>query len=358
MQVSAMLAGSDSTAVAIRTDLAQIESTLSEFQKISDGLEDLATRFPVDLVYDVSTTKGMNEAIAHRAAWRDPRVNVEKFRKIGKAPVLALGKNIDARAAWLTEQLLIGETPVDKQIKAEERRKEDEKQAKISAEFGRVQAIEEALGELHVEAMSVASKPSGMIEAAIASMRALVLDPAIFQEKMPEAEQARRMAVERMEQSLKARLFTEAEIAKLAAERAELEELRKAAAAQRIKDEQAAREKQAVEREAARAEQERLNAEFATARAEADKQAQEARRKAQEEHEAAMKAQREALAEQTRLATEKAEREAAKKRKAEAAEKKLRDAAPKMLAALHSVRGHITDPNLLKTVDEAIAAAT
>jgi branched-chain amino acid transport system permease protein len=41
---------------------------------------------------------------------------------------LHVGKSIDARAAWLTEKLLEGEQPVDLLIKAEEARREAEKQ--------------------------------------------------------------------------------------------------------------------------------------------------------------------------------------------------------------------------------------
>ena len=110
------------------------------------------TKHPIDLVFDVSTTKGMAEAIAHRAAWRDPRITVEKFRKAAKAPVLTLGKDIDARAAWLTDQLLLGETPVHEQIKAEEARKAQEKADREAAEFGRVLAIQEAIAEFGMQA--------------------------------------------------------------------------------------------------------------------------------------------------------------------------------------------------------------
>lgn len=356
----------DNSALAIRKNIAQVETALSEFDKISAGLADLAARYPADLVYDVTTGKGMADAIAHRAAWRDPRINVEKFRKTAKAPVLALGKDIDARAAWLTEQLLLGEAPIDEQIKAEERRKEDAKQAKIAAEFGRVQAIQDAISEIAMDAMVTAGKSSAYIAERIAALRVETLNPATFQEMMPQAVAAQNAAIVKLELAYKAKLHDEAEAEKRAAERAELEELRKAAAAQKAKDAAAAAEAARIEREriaaeqhAAREAQARLDAEAAEARREADKLAAAQRAQAQAEHEARMKAEREAAAEAKRVADEKAAKALAKQRKAEAAEKKMRDAAPTMLAALREVRpfvGH--NDHALIVIDKAIQAAT
>lgn len=336
MNVSDMLVEPvDKTALAIRKNLAQVKTALTEFDKISAGLADLAARYPVDLVYDVTTGKGMADAIAHRAAWRDPRINVEKYRKTAKAPVLALGNDIDARASWLTEQLLIGETPVHEQIKAEENRKAAVAQAKIDAEVGRVIAIQEAIEDIHMDSMT-AGKPSSVITGILEAMRVRFLDPKVFQEMMAQAKAAQTSAIGRLEQALKAQLFSEAETAKLVAERAELETLRKAAAEQKAKDAAAAAE--AVQAEQSRVAAERKAADEAAvaARAEADRIAAEARAKAQAEHEAAMQAQRQH----------------------EAADQKLRDAAPKMLAALRGCREYLPEGHALAMVDAAIEAAS
>lgn len=258
----------DKTALAVRNDIAQVESAMSEFDKISAGLDALAERYPTDLVYDVTTGKGMVDAVAHRAAWREPRLTVERLRKQAKAPVLALGKSIDARAAWLTEQLLIGETPIDQQIKAEEARKEAIKQAKIAAEFGRVQAIQDAIAEIHMDAMVAAGKSAAVIAEALESMRSRILDPLVFQELLSQAEAARVAAVAKMDLAHKAALHTEAQAAQLAEERAELARLRAEAAERRVKEEaeqRAARERIAAEQAAEslrlKAESDRLAAE-------------------------------------------------------------------------------------------------
>lgn len=209
----------DRTAVSIRRSIASVESSLTEFDKIVAGLEVLRRNHPVDLVFDVSTTKGMAEAIAHRAAWRDPRIAVEKFRKTAKQPVLTLGKDIDARAAWITEQLLEGETPMHEQIKAEEARKAQERADREAAEFGRVMAMQESVGEIAMLAM-VNGLSSLAIAARIESLRTIDLDPAIYQEMMPQAQAARIAALTKLEQGLKAAQWDEAE-AKRKADEAE-----------------------------------------------------------------------------------------------------------------------------------------
>lgn len=232
------------TDIAIRENITQVENALTEFEKLSAGLAELAERFPPDLVYDVTTGKGMVEAVAHRAAWREPRLAVERLRKQAKAPVLTLGKDIDARAAWLTEQLLIGERPIDQLIKAEEARKEAIKQARIDAEAGRIIAIQEAIAEINMAAMGAAGKPSTDIAEELERVRTMPLDEAVYQEMMPQAVAAQAATVAKLDIALKAALHTEAEAARLAAERVELEELRKAAAEQKARDEAAARAEQ------------------------------------------------------------------------------------------------------------------
>lgn len=323
----------DVNAVAIRSDIAKVQEALTEFDKVSSGLADIAARYPVDLVYDVSSGKGMVEAIAHRAAWREPRLAVERLRKQAKAPVITLGKNIDARAAWLTEQLLIGEGPIEAQIKAEESRKEEAKRAREMAEFGRLDDIHEAIGEISMGAMVASTKTSKEIEAALVALRERVLEQPVFQEMMPQAEAARNAALVKLDIALKAKLHDESVAAALAAERAELAALREADAKRKAKEAAEAEAAAAQAAIAAQAERVRLDQEAAAARA-----------KAQAEHEAKMEAERAEAArqraEEVRLATEqraaaaaKLAKEQAAKRKADAADKKLRDAAPKLLEA-------------------------
>lgn len=237
----------DRTAVSIRRSISSIESALTEFDRIKVGLETLRKEHPVDLVFDVSTGKGMQEAIAHRAAWRDPRIAVEKYRKAAKAPVLTLGKDIDARATWITGQLLLGEEPVHQQIKAEEARKEQERLDRENAEFGRVLAMQEAVAAISMDAQIVSSKPSEHIAFALATLRSSVLDREVYQEMMPAAEAARNAAISKLETALKAKQWDE-----------EKEAERQAAERKRITDQAAADAERARASEANRIESERL----------------------------------------------------------------------------------------------------
>jgi hypothetical protein len=100
-------------------DMSRVTSALADFERISVCLAELRTKYPPDLVYDVTSKAGMVEAKAHRDAWQEPLRNTEKLRVAAKAPLLDAGRDIDARAKWLTAQLEAGLAPVAAQIKAE-----------------------------------------------------------------------------------------------------------------------------------------------------------------------------------------------------------------------------------------------
>ena len=84
-------------------------------------------------VFDVTTTKGMEEAKKARAEVKGYRVALEKVRKEIKAPALERSRLIDEEAKRITAELQAIEEPIDQAIKAEEQRKEDEKAAKARA---------------------------------------------------------------------------------------------------------------------------------------------------------------------------------------------------------------------------------
>jgi hypothetical protein len=247
------------TELAIRDNIGRVEGALSEFDRVAAGLAELNKRFPADVVYDVTTTKGMNDALAHRAAWRDPRIAVEKFRKAAKAPVIQLGKDIDSRAAWLTAELLKGEEPIHALIKAEEQRKHDEKLAREMAETKRVMDIQEALAEIHMEVLAVSQKTAADMQALLDEMRVRTLDPAIFQEMMEQAKTALAAAISKLETGVKAKLYDEEQARQRAAAEAEEKRLRaeaaaetaRVAAAQRVEADRLAAERKKFEEERA-----------------------------------------------------------------------------------------------------------
>lgn len=342
----------DKSALAIRENIQHVETALSEFDKISAGLAELRQRHPVDVVIDVTTTKGMKEAVAARAAWRDPRIAVEKARKAAKAPVLALGKDIDARAAYITTALLEGESNYDDQIKAEEKRKEDEKAAKAEAERVRVEAIQSRIAnDIRLAATKSVGASAETIAVVIEDVSAILIDES-FEEFQGQAQIAKDETLDKLRAMHTAAVAAEAEAARIKAEQeaeaariaAEREELARHRAEQAKRDAEAAEARAAAEREQAA----RLAAERAEQEAELKRQreAQEAELRAQREAQAAVEAaQREERAkEERRIAAERADlearqREAEEARRAElaaksAAEAKVREAAPQMLDAL------------------------
>ena len=341
----------DTSALAIRENIQRVETALSEFDKISAGLAELRQRHPVDLAIDVTTTKGMREAVAARAAWRDPRIAVEKARKAAKAPVLALGKDIDARAAYITTALLEGESNYDDQIKAEETRKEAEKAAEAEAERVRVAAHHERIAEIRGAIGAASNCSAELILDHIGDIERLHVDDG-FEEFQGQAQLAKDETLDKLRamhgaavaaeaEAARIKAEQEAEAARIAAEREELDRLR---AEQAKRDAEAAEARAAAEREQA----ERLAAERAEQEAELKRQreAQEAELRAQREAQAAVEAaQREERAkEERRIAAERADldrrqREAEEAQRKEialrsAAEAKVREAAPQMLDAL------------------------
>ncbi len=373
---------------AIAENLDKVQTELAAIDKISAGLAALEKAHPKNLACDVTTTKGMREAIAGRAAWREPRIATEKARKAAKAPVLELGRAIDKRAEQITALLIEGESNYDEQIKAEETRREAEKAAKAEAERARIQAIQDRIAELRGLPV-VALVPPSVLAFDIEALEAAVID-ATFEEFQGQAQLAkdetldklRAMhadAVAREAEQARVKAEQEAAAAALAAERAELDRLRAeqaerervAAAEQAERARIAAAELDAAEKAQAdklaaeRAEQEKVLAAEREAH-EADLRAQrEAQAKADAQAAAARKAEDDRIAAQLAELAAQREQQAAAARAAEeakhAADTRVRNAAHQMLNALRAVGASGgwdgLEDHVQNTVSDAISAA-
>ena len=390
------------------TALAVISGTIAEFDRVDAGIAALAQKYG-GVAFAVDGTKGMQEAKDARLAVRGPRYAVETARKAAKTPLLELGREIDARAKGITGRLLEIEGPIDDQIKAEEDRREKEREAKRKAEAERIQRHESAIGEIAAVVMAAIGKNAAEIEAARTELAGKVLEG--FEEYQPQADRRRAEAVEKLGVMLADAQRKEEEQRKLAAEREALareraeQERAAAASAERAAAERAAaeaelaaarraaEEKLAAERAAAeeklaaeRAEADRLaqieRDKLAAERAEFDRQQQAARAaadaerlereaQARREAEAAAQVERERLAaaqaaeaEAARLAKIDADRAAAERAAADAALEKVRRAAPLLLDALRKwAKAEEADDdrelvNARSARDAAIAAAT
>lgn len=232
--------------------------------------------------FDVSTSKGMTAAKEARAEVKGYRVALERLRVELKAPALERTRLIDAEAKRITAELLAIEEPIDAAIKAEEKRKEEEKAAKARQEAARVAAIAARISGIRNRVGTVANQPAATIRATLEQVHNLDLVPRDFEEFLPDALQALDETRAALATLLLERVAYEEEQARLQAEReAEQERLRA--------------EREELERlRAERAEMERQRADLAE-RQRAMEEAQQAReaerqRKEQEEMEKAAKA--------------------------------------------------------------------
>ena len=324
-------------------DIPTVVTEIAEYSQTAAALSDLRHRF-LGVAFNVSTTKGMDEAKKARQEVKGYRTALENKRKEIKAPALERCRLSDDEAKTITAALLEIEEPIDQQIKAEEARKEAEKAAKAEAERQRVAAIRTQIDTIKNHAAFAVGKSADAILKILSGVEGFEIGED-FQEFKPEAEQAKAETLDKIKALHEAQVQHESEQARIAAERAELTRLRAEAEA-REREAAAARAEQERKDREARAEQERKDREAReavereqAAKLAAERAAHEAElRKQREAQEAELKAQREAQAkadaearaareaEEKRLAAERAEiarqqAEAKAKADAEAAKK-------------------------------------
>lgn len=201
-----------------RAAIATINTQLAEFDLVEAGLADLERKYK-GVAYDCTTKKGMDDACAARLEIRKPRFAVENARKAAKAPVLKLGRDIDARAATITARLQAIEDPIDDQVKAQER-KEAERKADI----------ERRIAEIEATAKQCIGKTSAELQEVLDALESLPL--ADFQEFRERAAKAQFDAQQAVRTLLQQATQAE-ELAKLRAQQ-EREENRKKILQQRV----------------------------------------------------------------------------------------------------------------------------
>ena len=383
-------------------ELPSIVTEIAEYSQTAAALSDLRHRYS-GVAFNVTTTKGMDEAKKARQEVKGYRTALEAKRKEIKAPALERCRLIDEEAKTITAALLELEEPIDQQIKAEETRKEAEKAAKAEAERKRVALHMDSIQQIRDHLNNMVGASPEAFALSIKEVEQYECGP-YWEEFQGQAQQAKdetlgklremhAAAVAHEAEQARIKAEQEAEAARIAAERAELARLR---AEQEARDREAAaaleveRAKQEAElkaqREAAAKEAKRIADEREAAEREqaaklaAERAAQEAElRKQREAQEAELRAQREAQdkayaeaaaarrAEESRLAAERAElrrqqeESAAAQRAAEeakhAADMRIRGLAHEMLDALKDAHPRIADDNLRMRIGNLIAKA-
>ena len=296
-----------------------METQITEYSPTSAAMAELRQKY-AKAVFDTSTPAGMAKAVAARRELREVRVNLEKLRKELKQPALERSRLIDAEAKMLTVQIEELEKPIDDQIKAEERRKAEEKAERERVERERIAELQLKVGEIRAIAVRCSGKPSAFIHDYMAKLEGF--NPGEeFGEMQPEAHAAKADTLAKLADMRAAALAQEAEAERLRIEREELEAQRKAQEEQAAKDraelaklraeaqarQRAAEEKARIEREAIEAERRKQEEEAAALRAAEDAKRAEEERKAaaiRDAEEAELARQRAEIEEQRRAVEE------------------------------------------------------
>lgn len=210
------------------TELELVQQAITGIDKVSQGLAELSKKYG-GIVYDVTTATGMTDARAARAEIRAPRYEVERIRKQAKAPILALGRKLDAEAGRIEAEILKIEGPIDAQIKAEEERIEAERQAKVAAEARRLERIQSAIDHIRGQPARAVGKSAVEIFTLLTKLEDAPVTETEFQESTQAAHDAKAAAVAALKQSLQQQRDHEAERERVARES---EELRKRQAEQ------------------------------------------------------------------------------------------------------------------------------
>ena len=298
-------------------------TAITEYSATETALAVLKLRLK-DAKYEVTTTAGMATAKQDRRELVTLRTSLEAKRKEIKAPALVRCKLIDEEAKRITAELLALEIPIDEQIKAEERRKAEEKaeRDRLAAEAQKL--LDDKIAAISQLPLKVIGKDSTEIQVFLAALEAKEFGGEFTGDTLVRAQAAKQSAVDTIRQALTDTKEAEEKAAQAEAERVE-REAREAEEreAKRIEDakRKAEFEHQQAELAELRRQQEEMqaNIDAENAKIEAERQAHEAKMKAEQEE--MDRKRREEEAEKMRIAAAKAAEEEAARLAAEHAQK-------------------------------------
>lgn len=170
---------------------------IAEYKPTAVALKKLADTYG-GLVFEVTTTKGLNEAKAARKEVRGYRTALENKRKAIKAPALQRCRDIDDEAKTITAALRRLEDPIDEQIKAEEQRKEREKEEAERIERERVAKIRADIDFIKLSPGNLIGQPAATLQTAADDLRMQPIGEDRFAEFTQEALAAKQQAMQQM----------------------------------------------------------------------------------------------------------------------------------------------------------------
>lgn len=266
-------------AAAVVAQLATIKPeqyVIEVFKPFRERLKK-AAKAASSVTYEITTTAGMAVAKEQRAIFRKIRTEAEAMRKERKAPIIEIGKLLDARYKELEAGIAALEDKYDADIKAEEARKEEEKQRAIEAERVRVEAIQNRIKGIRDVPLQLMQADSAAIASASAAWSDVVLVPEEYDEFLEDALSAVNATIVELGKLHKQAVAREQEAARIERERAELAQLKaeqekreRAAAAERDAERRAAADREAAikqERDAMAAQMAELQRQLAAAQA-------------------------------------------------------------------------------------------
>ncbi|MFC4922846.1 MULTISPECIES: hypothetical protein [Delftia] len=166
-------APSPGAGAVLTTPISIRDAVLAQFREAEPAIQALADKYR-DVAYAVATPKGMKEAVAARADLRDNgRLLLTRTETRIKGEVNDLKRTMADEVERLVAIVKPIEEHVDGQIKAEEKRKADEKAAREKAEADRVAQHRQNLEKLRAYADQAYGQPVEAIERAIAALEDL-----------------------------------------------------------------------------------------------------------------------------------------------------------------------------------------
>lgn len=204
-------------------DIAEVRDgkPVVAYSRTEAALADLRARYQ-DAKFDLTTTKGDKAARAARQELVTLRTDLEKRRKQFKAPALEFGRMIDAEAKRITEAIQGLEDPIDAQIKADEARREAERQERERIEQARRQTHLDAIAKLRNYVGLASGVPAARIALGIERLRGMAFG-AECEEFVDQYEAARGEALDALVKMHADKVAAEAEELRLAEQRAEQE---------------------------------------------------------------------------------------------------------------------------------------
>jgi hypothetical protein len=207
--------------------LVDAASPIAEYCRTAAALADLRSRY-AGTRYDVTTTEGMKAATVGRRELRELRVDIEAKRVELKAPIIERGRLLDAEAKRIIGELVALEMPIDAQIKAEEKRKAEEKAAREAAERDRVSRIQQRVQWIRGTLVDAAGRSADAVFAIAETVAALPITAELYGEFVPEAAAAKTETTAALADLFARQRIAEAAAAQVAEDRRKLDEQRAA----------------------------------------------------------------------------------------------------------------------------------